>query len=171
MEMLTLAMLCGVALLLWRPLSALRRASERSAERIDKLEQRANDATAKPPVIIATAPEGELQRLLSEVKEAQAAAAEAQAKLAAEVATVRREMHAAMLASGVTAPDAEDLMRRKLAEEGYASIAILQRTMRDDGERFLVSARHGDQTRFGAVMVKDGAVTGVDMRLPTFLFP
>ncbi len=171
MDMLVLASLATAAVLIWRQLAAMRHAAERTAARLEKLEQRANDITARPPVIIPTAPEGEVQRLLSEVLEAQAAAAEAQAKLAADVALVRREMHGAMLAAGATAPDAEDLVRRKLAEEGYASIVILQRTERDGGERFLVSARHGDQTRFGAVLVKDGAVTGMDMRLPTFLFP
>lgn len=167
---LFVALVVGVALL-WRQIEAMKRVRMNTAERIEGVERRLNDLVARPPVVVPSTPDGEVQRLLAEVRVAQRDALAAVETLRGELKEVRKDLRYAVERGAATPPEAEDIARRWLVAEGYASIVFLKREARDGGERFLVSAAHGDQTRYGAILIKDDAVATASMTAPTFLFP
>lgn len=171
MEIVLLVSVAAGVALLWRQIEALRRERMNTAERIEAVEKRMNDIVARPSVVVPSTPDGEVQRLLAEVRAAQNEAHQGVETLRSELKEVRRDLRHAVDSGRAVPPEAEDVARRWLQAEGYACVVILKREERDGGERFLVSAAHGDQTRYGAILVRDLAVASANMTAPTFLFP
>lgn len=171
MDIILLLAIVGATVAIWRQFEQLKRDRINPAERIEAVEKRINDLIARPPVVVASAPEGEAQRLLAALREAESDTRTELARLREQVAEVRRELSRAAAAGTVVPPSSEEVVRRWLSDEGYSSVVILRHETREDGERWLVSAVHGDQTRFGAILVRDLAVASASMSAPTFLFP